>query len=300
MVSPSPAPNSKASVSLNLPSGAPVRYLWFDATDDLGRNVDALGVYLHALFDLGVAAASSAGNYADNPSLALYAQLETYTPRCNGGANSPLVVVGNADSTGNRYASSNWVDTNNAGILTVYAPGVDILCAVKDNTNAWAKEPPGTSQATALTAGLMAYFLSDPVLYAQFNAGGSQNMPMRLKQHLIAVSTAQKGIGGRGDANSDNVPRLSNGENVECNDANVVQGAPPVPAFAMPPDTATGKALTEMGVSEGLSVVLPQSLRVSLQVSVMVWDYRVLTWTYSLGASTVCSDYREVYTHLII
>ena len=200
---------------------------------------------------------------ANNTDYIRYAALEYYTPRCNGGTNSPLVVVGNADSTGNRYITSNWNDTNNAGILTVYAPGVDILCAVKTNTNAWGKEPPGTSQATALTAGLMAYYLSDPVLYAQFNAGGPQNMPMRLKQHLIAVSTAQKGTGGWGDDKTDKVPRLSNGENVECNDANVVQGAPPVPAFVSPPETATNKVSGITGVSRGLDMDLSQSLRVS-------------------------------------
>jgi hypothetical protein len=188
--------------------------------------------------------------------------MEAHTPRRNGGADSPLVVVGNADHTGNRHESSNWVDKNNKGILTLYAPGVDILCAVKTSTNAYAIEPPGTSQATAVTAGLMAYFLSDPVLHTQFTAGGPENMPMRLKQYLIEVSTQQKGIGGWGDANTDHIPRLSNGENVECSE-NVVQGAPAVPAYVSPSETATGKVLATSIVSQGTSVVLPAALRVS-------------------------------------
>jgi hypothetical protein len=283
-----PAPHSTSLTPL---PGVPVRFLWFDVVDDQGRNVDALGVYLNALFDLGVAATASAGNWANRPDLAEFAKLEAQTPRRNGGTNSPLVVVGNADQSGNRYESSNHVDTNNAGILTLYAPGTNILCAVKDNTDAWNIEPPGTSQATALTAGLMAYFLSDPVLHAQFVDGGVQNMPMRLKQYLIDVSTANKGIGGWGDPNTDNVPRISNGENVECS-TDVQQGAPPVPAFVMPPQSATGKQFASTEISQGLTVVLPQSLRVSL-ISFHfpgIWDVRLLTWTSSLGVTTACKS----------
>jgi hypothetical protein len=178
------------------------------------------------------------------------------------------VVVGNADDSGNRYITSNHVDTFGKGILTLYAPGVDVLCAVKTATNAWGKEPPGTSQATAATAGLMAYFLSDPVLRGQFTQGGVGNMPMRLKQYLIQVSTQKKGIGGWGDQFTDNIPRLSNGENVECG-GNVVQGAPPVPGYVSPPETAVDRTLTTVPVSSGLTVVLPEALRVSSIIPVL-------------------------------
>lgn len=280
--------SSNPNIQTNDPLGVPIRYLWWNVgqptdPDDFTRNTDVIGIYLRALFKTGVAAAASAGNWANVQGRELFATLEAQTPRRNGGADSPLVVVGNADQTGNRYEASNWVDTNNAGILTLYAPGTDILCAVRDGTNAWNIEPPGTSQATAVTAGLMAYFLSDPALHAQFNDGGAWNMPMRLKQYLVQVSTAQKGIGGWGDPNTDNVPRLSNGENVEC-DANVVQGAPPVPAFVMPPQTATGKRLGTSVVSEGLSVVLPESLRVSPMMFNVISDDPVLTLVNSLSA----------------
>ncbi|KAK3902245.1 hypothetical protein C8A05DRAFT_15670 [Staphylotrichum tortipilum] len=267
--------------------GVPVRYLWFDggpAPIEGTQNTDAIGVYLNCLFEIGVAAAASSGNYADNPDRSEFAKLEAQSPRRNGGTNSPLVVVGNADYDGNRVPASNWEDPNNRGILTLYAPGVNILCAVRTNTNAWAVEEPGTSQATAVTAGLMAYFLSDPVLQAQFTAGGNQNMPMRLKQHLITVSTQQKGIGGWGDLNTDNVPRLANGENVECT-TDTVQGAPAVPAFVMPPVTATGKQLVTSVVSEGLNVVLPAALRVSLFPLRVLFGDRELTLT-SLRVTT--------------
>ncbi|KAK3308375.1 peptidase S8/S53 domain-containing protein [Chaetomium strumarium] len=252
---------------ISMSFGAPARYLWYDDAEPAFQvhNTDAIGVYLHALFELGVAAAASAGNLANNADAADFARLEAHTPRRNGGADSPLVVVGNADESGNRYVTSNHVDTHARGILTLYAPGVDVLCAVKTATNAWGKEPPGTSQATAATAGLMAYFLSDPALRAQFTAGGVGNMPMRLKQYLIDVSTQQKGIGGWGDQFTDTLPRLSSGENVECGGGggggSVVQGAPPVPGYVSPPETAFGRALTTVPVSSGLTVVLPEALR---------------------------------------
>ncbi|KAK4234520.1 peptidase S8/S53 domain-containing protein [Achaetomium macrosporum] len=132
----------KAVVSMSF--GAPARYLWWDDSQPVfeTHNTDAIGVYLHALFELGVAAAASAGNLANNRDAADFAKLEAHTLRRNGGTNSPLVVVGNADDSGNRYITSNHVDTFGAGILTLYAPGVDILCAVKTATDAWGKESP--------------------------------------------------------------------------------------------------------------------------------------------------------------
>lgn len=247
-------------MKIPFPTGVPARYLWFD--DDEKHNYDVMGIYINALADIGVAAAASAGNYAGVTGLEDFATLEAHSPRRNGGANHPLVVVGNADPTGNRYRTSNWVDTHGRGILTVYGPGTDVLCAVKTDTNAYGVEPPGTSQATAATAGLMAYFLSDPALHAQFVAGGVGNMPMRLKQHLVSVATAQKGVGGWGDENTDYVPRLANGENVECGGEGVVKGGPPVPEYVKPPETARGKRLSTVVVSEGMGVVLPETMRV--------------------------------------
>ncbi|KAJ4288360.1 hypothetical protein N0V88_007399 [Collariella sp. IMI 366227] len=252
--------NAVVSMSFAITSGGRAATRTTKKSSQPSPNTDAIGVYLHALFNMGVAAAASAGNYADKPSFAQWATLQAHSPRRNGGANSPLVVVGNADKDGKRYPSSNWVDEANAGILTHYMLGDDILCAVKDGTNAYNKEPAGTSQATAATAGLMAYFLSDPDLNAQFNAGGPQNMPMRLKQHLVAVSTAQKGVNGWNDPDTDHIPRLATGENVEC-DSNVVAGAPPVPEYVSPPQTATGRQLAWSEVSNGMSVVLPEGLR---------------------------------------
>ncbi len=262
--------------------------------DDLGRNVDALGVYLGALLDMGVAAVASAGNLGNRPDLAEYARLEAYTPRRNGGTNFPLVVVGNSDDAGNRYETSNYVDTANAGILTVYAPGVNISCAVKTGTNAWGREPPGASQSTPLTAGLMGYYLSDPALQAQFVAGGAGNMPMRLKQYLIDVSRANKGTGGWGDAHTDNVPRLSNGENAECTDA--IGAMPPVPAFVAPPETSTNMQFAFTEISQGLNMVLPQVLRVSLTFPFLTWDDCLLTWTSSPAVTTACR-YRVIHSN---
>ncbi|KAM7198550.1 hypothetical protein V8F33_005056 [Rhypophila sp. PSN 637] len=259
----------KAVVSMSF--GVPARFMWWEDDSERppnippipSRNTDVLGAFLHALAEMGVAAVASSGNFADKKGLEDFATLQAHSPRRNGGANSPLVVVGNADKDGNRYPSSNWKDTDNAGILTLYMNGDDILCAVKEGTDAWGKEPAGTSQATAATAGLMAYFLGDPELRAQFTAGGVGNMPMRLKKHLIDVSVAHKGIGGWGDANTDSVPRLSNGESITCGGEGVTveQEAPPMPAYVSPPNTATRRQLATSEVSYGMDLVLPVASR---------------------------------------
>jgi len=105
-----------------------------------------------------------------------------------------LIVVGNARLDNSRYVKSTYRDRLDQGILTIYNIGTDIECAgrqngsdgvpvsyASDDGTLWHVEPPGTSQATALTAGLIAYLLTDPQLVPLFNVGGKKDIVSPVK-----------------------------------------------------------------------------------------------------------------------
>ncbi|KAK4226037.1 hypothetical protein QBC38DRAFT_529662 [Podospora fimiseda] len=97
-------------------------------------------------------AVMSSGNYEDE-------RLTERTPRTNGGRDTPLIVIGNANLDGSRYIQSTYLDDDNKGILTAYAMGVMIHCANPQDTNDYHRDT-GSSPATATTAGYISLMLA--------------------------------------------------------------------------------------------------------------------------------------------
>jgi hypothetical protein len=154
--------------------------------------------------------------------------LYTRLPRGAGGTNSGLIVVGNALEDGSRDPTSIYLDANNLGILTIYARGL-AMCAIASDQNTWHLEPAGTSQATAQTAGLIAYYLSDPVLQSQWAQGGVRNIALNAKNFITGVATAQKGVW------ADGIPRASMPDTVPCTGQSN-PGPIPIPPLVDPGD----------------------------------------------------------------
>ncbi|KAH7310837.1 peptidase S8/S53 domain-containing protein [Stachybotrys elegans] len=205
----------------------------------------------------GIVAVCSSGNVAR-------AELWNDMPRGAGGANTQLIVVGNANADNSRHQTSTFLNTQGTpGILTLYNRGTDIDCAVRsrdaagyvhrdqDPGTAWGVEPNGSSQATAITAGMIAYYLSDPFLNAQFRTGplGLGGVSGMVKQYLIDTSTSMKGTGGQ----TDGIPRAALGEVVPC--VGGTAGRPPAgPQFT--PGTGFARTLATTEVTHGTQVVL--------------------------------------------
>ncbi|ORY83225.1 peptidase S8/S53 domain-containing protein, partial [Protomyces lactucae-debilis] len=94
------------------------------------------------------------------------------------GLNSAVVCVGAHDITDARAYFSNY-----GSPVTVFGPGVNVLSTwIRSDTDT--NVISGTSMATPHTAGVLAYFLSDPTYNAY--------TPAQLKQYL--VSKSQKGV----------------------------------------------------------------------------------------------------------
>jgi subtilisin family serine protease len=174
-----------------------------------------LAPWLTNLAGRGVALVASAGNDANNADQTL-TWLNTSTPRCNGGTNKPLVVVGNVDYTGTRRTTSNYIDLNRAGILSIYAPGTNLLCANAMSTIPYGPST-GTSMATPIVAAVMAYLLTNITLRNQLTKNGANpgNMPFALKQEIVARSIAAKGLQWPIDSGY-YVTRLGTNESIPC------------------------------------------------------------------------------------
>ncbi|KAL3456957.1 hypothetical protein BJX64DRAFT_29870 [Aspergillus heterothallicus] len=116
----------------------------------------------------------------------------------------------------------------------------------------WAIEPPGTSQATAITAGMIAYFLAQPELKADWTRNGVQDVPGLAKQYLVDTATKYKGD----FAAVDGIPRAALGETVPC-----TGGTPGRPAQQDARTGVTDHTLPTGQVTDGSQVVtnpLPQ------------------------------------------
>ncbi|CEL00435.1 hypothetical protein ASPCAL00035 [Aspergillus calidoustus] len=182
--------------------------LRWQATNPNSRNV------CDTIFDWywssGIATVASAGNDESSDHAPAYKDLSSNLPRGAGGANTNLIVVGNSQWDTTRYPSSNYRDTGGLGILSLYNLGMGVECGVLGS--AWAVGPPGSSQATAITAGMVAYYLHQPELYADWTIGGASNVPWKVKQYLL--STARQYMGS--DFGGDSTPRAALGETVPC------------------------------------------------------------------------------------
>jgi subtilisin family serine protease len=223
-----------------------------------GQQTDIIGSYLTRLYGQGITAVCSAGNKG-----AFNSPLNDKTPRLHGGANTPLIVVGMADSNGNRDPRSQVIDPLNAGILSMYAIGVDVLSASFTGDDIFTIAT-GSSEATAQTAGMAAYFLANDLLQANFALNGLAQVGTNVKAYLRLIGTQMKGIARTDPVTGavDSVPRLSNGETVPCTQQNG-QIAMPIYTTATSPQTIDVGTISPLPVTEGTDIVLPLNLLVS-------------------------------------
>ncbi|KAH7362816.1 peptidase S8/S53 domain-containing protein [Plectosphaerella cucumerina] len=232
------------------------------------QRANVFQILMPLVWSKGIVALASAGNDHRSGDINndVY-QIDYKLPRGVGGTDTPLIVVGNNQFDNTRYPTSQFLDRTSKGVLTVYNVGTNVDCAVRgrhpngeyidvnqDNLTTYGVEPPGTSQATAITAGMVAYWLGDPVLHAQFMVNGVSGFAREVKRHL--VNTAIKFKWNTAVAIGDGIPRAALGEYVLCpRDATTVAGLPAVsPPFI--PSLNTRRVLTYTDVTEGTTMVL--------------------------------------------
>ncbi|KAF2495147.1 subtilisin-like protein [Lophium mytilinum] len=234
--------NGRAVVSMSF--GGPKSLLWYTPNDP--KNTDVFSVYLNQFWKAGIVTVCSAGNWGEHPD-ANVQRLDYQTPRSNGGSGTPLIVVGNSQPDGTPNPKSQTSDPDGKGILSIYNLGTNVQCAFKSAPDAWGKDPDGTSQATAITAGMMAYFLSNADIQKEWANTGIANLPMAAKNYLLDLGKLQKGRKW-----TDGIPRASTGDMVPCQ--NGIAGPVPIPTFQVPGD-GTGLTLQTTPVTNGETVV---------------------------------------------
>ncbi|KAH8810884.1 hypothetical protein F5884DRAFT_897418 [Xylogone sp. PMI_703] len=126
------------------------------------------------------------------------ADLSVATPRKHGGSATSLIVVGAVDNLGNRWSHTTHLDSSGRNIASVYANGVDIVCAHAAGPNIYRRQS-GSSPATATVAGMIAYYLSRGL-----------TTPALAKGFLIQEATRLKGNW------ADGIPRVGLLNQVTC------------------------------------------------------------------------------------
>ncbi|KAG4439039.1 hypothetical protein IFR05_005467 [Cadophora sp. M221] len=241
---------------INMSFGAELGDLFPDSLPQgaQGPRIDIIGAMLPRLYQSGIVVVCSAGNFGN-----FELPLTDKTPRMHGGRDTPLIVVGATTDDERRWYKSQVVDLNDQGILTIYANGVNVLSAGYKDDDAYTIAS-GTSEATALTSGLIAYLISNDVLQADLMRGSLNNFASAVKAHIRQLGTSMKGISRVDpvDGSPDIVPRVSNGEAIECPTQN---GQVAQPVYQVPLDSQEilPAAYPTILVSEGLEVVVPQN-----------------------------------------
>ncbi|KAH6710677.1 hypothetical protein BKA61DRAFT_694333 [Leptodontidium sp. MPI-SDFR-AT-0119] len=248
--------NFQARAVINMSFGAFISSLY---PDDLpqgaqGPRIDIIGAYLARLYRSGIVVVCSAGNNGN-----FEINLIDKTPRVHGGRDTSLIVVGATTFDEIRWPNSQVIDPNDQGILSIYANGVDVVSAWFQDDDLYTTAS-GTSEATAVTSGRIAYLIANDVLQAQLVQGGLSNFASAVKAHIRQLGTNMKGT-ARVDpvyATPDTVPRLANGEAIECPTQN---GQVAQPAYQVAPGAQEilPAAYPTIQVSDGMQVEVPQN-----------------------------------------
>lgn len=124
------------------------------------NNQDFWELFIPLLEALDVVIVCSSGNGGfqfDDPITAASDSMNTDVPRYHARNSAySLIVIGASTSTRGRYTQSNY-----GFPTTAYAPGLDVICASWETDTDYIQLS-GTSPATAMTAGLIANWLTDP------------------------------------------------------------------------------------------------------------------------------------------
>ncbi|RAK74413.1 uncharacterized protein BO72DRAFT_515847 [Aspergillus fijiensis CBS 313.89] len=249
--------NAVISMSFGGPRQA---FLWGGSLNPLDEPYrDVFDKYLQWFYDLGVAVICSAGNDATQQREPAQLDLNYLYPRGKGGADTPLIVVGNALFDNSRNPTSQSRDEEQRGILTLYNIGTNVDCATvgyndqgvdTSQLNVYAVEPAGTSQATAITAGMVAYYLSQPDLRTQFMANGLGSMSQAIKTYLLNTANQYKLDAGL----TDGIPRAALGDVVPCTGGTA--GRPVINPNPFVPAATDGRQLVRTQVTDGTTVVI--------------------------------------------
>ncbi|PYI31449.1 hypothetical protein BP00DRAFT_474956 [Aspergillus indologenus CBS 114.80] len=249
--------NAVISMSFGGPRQA---FLWGESLNPLDEpQQDVFDKYLQWFYDLGIAVVCSAGNDAAQQRDPAQLDLNYLYPRGKGGADTPLIVVGNALFDNSRNPNSQFRDNDQRGILTLYNVGTNVDCATVGyndqgvdtfQLNVYAVEPAGTSQATAITAGMIAYYLSQPDLRAQFMANGLGSMSKAIKTYLQNTANQYKLDAGL----TDGIPRAALGDVVPCSGGTA--GRPAINPNPFVPAATDLRQLVRTQVTDGTTVVI--------------------------------------------
>ncbi|KPM41386.1 hypothetical protein AK830_g5169 [Neonectria ditissima] len=252
--------NSQGHAVVSMSFSIPRDTLWWSEPTQAipqGQYTDPFEVYIPQLIDEGIVPVCSAGNAHDNANPAA-SDLSANTPRAAGGSDTGLIVVGNAQYDGTRHSTSQYLDSFRKGILSLYNVGTMVDCAVLDprvsNPNDmqgtyWRTENPGASQATAITAGMVAYYLADPVIGPQLRAVGISRVAANVKTFLQTNGRVLKGDVGTGDG----IPRAALGDRIPCQGGTA--GRPAIPPVFTPGQN-NGRLLLTQQVTDGETVLV--------------------------------------------
>lgn len=224
---------------MSMSIGYPLDKLLVSPGQERGK-VDPFADLLDRARTANVVAVCSGGNDEN-------AELSMHTPRRNGGSQTAMIVVGAANRDSSRWARTTFRDRTGAQILSIYANGVDVLCAAPYDDGTYQLQS-GSSPATAIVAGLVALHIAR----GETDAQGA-------KSFIIRKATEQKGLWAQDGPGSGQgphgPPRAALDRLISCTPKDPSH----VPAATTPSlSLETPRLVTDLRVSQGPINALPE------------------------------------------
>jgi hypothetical protein len=208
--------NNGVAGVINMSFGIPPEDFGVTDSQEPG-SADPFPDLLGRLSAANVVIVASAGNSAT-------ADISADSPRRFGGANTNMIVVGSANENGLRAPTSTFLDSSGNNILSIYAQGVNVMCAFPTDEAPFTKyiSDDGTSFATAQISGLVSIYLA----LGMANVGN-------VKSFLLQQAVTQKGLDWPFDQGELTHPRAGIAVQVTCTPTDTAD----IPFATVPPVT---------------------------------------------------------------
>lgn len=247
----------------------------------LRKNTDPFAAFLDRIYKANVHVVASVTNYGFDA--APKGNIDWTTPQWLGGADTPLIEVGNCDENGRRYDTSSYLrEDTSKEYLSLYVMGKQIPVPLQRTGNQYVKAS-GASASAAITSGLLSILAELGNDLGPPKLGGAKRL-------LRDIAVDRKGtLGWPTTEEGYFVPRAATSWEIDCEHDGETEQDPVIAPFVTNLPNIMQVTVTTMGYAEytgSFAVCLSLSLALSLSLSLSLCTLSLPPRGVSLAAQS--------------
>ncbi|GJN71769.1 hypothetical protein PLICBS_005837 [Purpureocillium lilacinum] len=221
----------------------------------LRKNTDPFAAFLDRIYKANVHVVASVTNYGFDA--APKGNIDWTTPQWLGGADTPLIEVGNCDENGRRYDTSSYLrEDTSKEYLSLYVMGKQIPVPLQRTGNQYVKAS-GASASAAITSGLLSILAELGNDLGPPKLGGAKRL-------LRDIAVDRKGtLGWPTTEEGYFVPRAATSWEIDCEHDGETEQDPVIAPFVTNLPNIMQVTVTTMGYAEYTGSFAPSCLAVT-------------------------------------